>query len=239
LGFLGGASNEEMLNFFDTRVPQPARNDIVKNDFGNSPLIDLTYTYKMHPQFAARANFYASLLESDWKGIREVSIEPPDTVGSGWLSPIMTDETTFDVTLFVLELSALYYFTDAAVQEFQPYFGGGFSVGFPYQKLESTQTILDPDVDPGDPDYEPIYESGQLYKKVEKDQWSFAPGVHGILGALYYVNNKWAISVEGRIQLMQSKFPITILNEEGEREDVKFDVDYSGFILAAGISYAF
>jgi hypothetical protein len=238
-GFLAGATNAEMFTYFDTRVPQPVRNETVSNDFGNAPLFELTYTYKMHPQFAVRANAYLSLLTSDWTGIREPAVQPPDTATSQWLSPTITDETTFNVDLFVLELSALYYFTDASVKEFQPYFGGGFSVGLPHQKLKSTQTILDPDADDGYQDYVPIYEKGDLYKQVEKDEWAFAPGVHGILGALYYLNNKWAVSVEGRIQLMQSKFPITILNEMGEPEEVKFDIDYSGFILAAGISYAF
>jgi hypothetical protein len=56
---------------------------------------------------------------------------------------------------------------------------------------------------------------------------------------MYYFGNKWAFLVEGRLQIMQSKFPLTVLNEDNEPEEVKFDVDYSGFILVAGLSYAF
>ena len=240
VGFLGGASNEEILDFFDSKVPDPVQDETVSNDFGNAPLIEGTYIYKVHPQFALRANFYVAFLKSDWKGILVPSIEPPDTVGSSWQGPSVNAALDYDVDLFVLETSALYYFTDAAVKEFQPYFGGGFSFGLPHQKYKEAGTVLDPDNDPDDPDYEPIFEPGQTLRTIEKDKWNFEAGVHGILGALYYFGNKWAASVEGRIQLMQSKSPsFTVLNEDGQPEEVDFIVDYSGFILTAGISYAF
>jgi hypothetical protein len=244
VGFLGGASNQEMLDYFDTKVPDPARDETASNDFGNAPLIEATYIYKVHPQIALRANFYAAFLKSDWKGVLVPSIEPPDTATNAWQGPSVDAALNFDVDLFVLETSALYYFTDAAVKEFQPYFGGGFSFGLPHQKYKEAGTVRDPDSDPGrdptDPPYEPIFETGQPLRTIEKDKWNFEAGVHGILGALYYFGNKWAASVEGRIQLMQSKSPpIEVLNEDGQPEDVDFIVDYSGFILAAGISYAF
>jgi hypothetical protein len=239
VGFLGGATNEDMLNFFDTRVPQPARRETESNDFGNSPVIELTYTYKAHPQFAVRGNLYASRLQSDWQGVFVADVPAPDSLIGNWFPPTLNNVTDFEVDLFVFELDALYYFTDASVKEFQPYIGGGFSFGVPYQKLQTTQTIRDPDEDDGNPDYVPIYQSGQLYKQIEKDTWSFEAGVNAILGALYYLNNKWAVSAEGRVQLLQSKFPITVLNENNEPEDVDFDIDYTGFILTAGLSYAF
>jgi hypothetical protein len=118
------------------------------------------------------------------------------------------------------------------VKEFQPYIGGGFSFGVPHQKFVETQTIRDPDS-------EGIFQPGETLREIDKDKWSFEAGVHGLLGALYYIGNRWAVSIEGRGQLLQSKFPLNAINEEGELEEVRFIVDFSGFVLAAGISYAF
>jgi len=228
-----------MYTYFNSTVPDPVRQETASNDFDNAPLVELTYMYKAHPQFAVRANLYAAFLTSDWTGVRVPSIEDPDTVGPNWRGPSVNQSSEFDVDLFTLELSAVYYFTDAAVKEFQPYIGGGFSFGLPHQKLTTTQVILDPDEDPDDPDYTPVYRPGDTFRDMSKDTWSFEAGVHGLLGALYYFGNRWAISVEGRLQLMQSKFPLTISNEVGEPEEVDFVVDYTGFILSAGVSYAF
>ncbi len=142
VGFLGGATNSEMYEYLATLVPQPVRDLTETNDFGNSPLAEITYTYKLHPQFAVRANFYAAFLRSSSQGVREASVDLPDTVTT---APTVNYTNEFDVDLFTLELSALYYFTDAAVKEFQPYFGGGFSLGLPHQKFTETQLIRDPD----------------------------------------------------------------------------------------------
>lgn len=239
VGFLGGATNEEMYDYFDRRVPQPAKNETQSNDFGNAPLVELTYTYKAHPQFAIRGNAYAAYLKSDWTGVIVPSIDAPDTVGPNWIRPLVNADVTFDVLLFALEAAAIYYFTDAAVREFQPYIGGGFTFGLPYQKYTEKTTIRAVDDDPDDPNYEPIFTRGQQLRTVESDQLSFEAGVNGILGMLYYFRNKWAFSAEGRLQILQSKFPLTILNENNEPEEVKFDVDFSGFIVTVGVAYAF
>jgi len=239
VGFLGGATNDEMYDYFNRRVPEPAKNETSSEDFGNAPLVELTYTYKAHPQFAVRGNAYAAYLASDWKGVIIPSIDAPDTVGPNWSKPAVDAVVDFDILLFALETSALYYFTDAAVKEFQPYIGGGFTFGFPYAKYSEETTIREADDDPDDPDYEPIFTPGQKLRTVESDQLSFEAGVHGLLGMLYYVGNKWAFSAEGRLQILQSKFPLTILNENNEPEEVRFDVDFSGFFVAVGVSYAF
>lgn len=239
-GFLGGASNEEMLNFFSMEVPQSERDTTQSNDFGNAPMLQLTYTYKAHPKVAIRGNLYGSYLPSDWTGKLVPNVPPPPGASTEWQAPVVIAERTFDIYLFALEASALYYFTDASVKEFQPYIGGGFTFSFPYQTYDEKQTVMVPDADPGDPDYEPATKVGDTFYDTQKETFSFQPGVHGILGALYYFNNKWAVSVEGRVQMLQSKFdPISVPNEEGEPEEVSFDVDLSGFILVAGISYAF
>ena len=239
VGFLGGASNSEMYDYFDTRVPEPAKSETQSNDFGNAPLVELRYMYKAHPQFAVRANAYAAFLTSDWKGIIVPSVDHPDTLIPNWRRPTADAVVEFDVLLFALEASGVYYFSDAAVKEFQPYIGAGFTFGLPYAKYTETMTIRDVDDDPNDPGYEPIFEKGQKLREVESDKLSFEAGVHGLLGMLYYFGNKWAFAAEGRLQMLQSKYPITILNENDEPEEVKFDVDYSGFMVTVGISYAF
>ncbi len=76
-------------------------------------------------------------------------------------------------------------------------------------------------------------------KYIKKDTWTFEAGVQAFIGALYYVGTRWAVSVEGRGQILQSKFPLEAKNEDGDVEEVKFVTDFSGFILAAGVSYAF
>lgn len=239
IGFLGGANNEEMYDYFNTRVPEPAKDETQSNDFGNAPVVELTYTYKAHPQFAVRANAHAAYLTSDWKGVIIPSVERPDTATPQWQAPSVDSDVEFDVLLFALEATGLYYFTDAAVNEFQPYIGGGFTFGLPYQNYKETDTVRDPDADPGKPDYEPIFTPGQLLRTVDSDQVTFEAGAHAVLGMLYYFQNKWAVSVKGRLQIMQSKFPLTVRNENDEPEEVKFDVDYSGFVVLAGITYAF
>lgn len=239
VGILGGATNEQMYDYFNLKVIEPVKDETITNDFGNSPAIQLTYTYKAHPQVGVRGNVYAAYMVSDWAGITVLSADPPDTATSGWQRPTLDADVSFDVVMFALEASGLYYFTDAAVKEFQPYIGGGFTFGLPYQKFTRKTKIRDPDSDPGDPDYIPEYTPGQPLESLEKDQVTFEAGVHGILGMMYYFGNKWAFTAEGRLQIMQSKFPLTVLNEVEEPEEVKFDVDYSGFLVVAGISYAF
>ncbi len=80
--------------------------------------------------------------------------------------------------------------------------------------------------------------NGQVYSESENDKWSGEAGVHVVLGALYYFTNRVAFSLEGRGQILQSKFPIPVATNDGV-EDVKFDVHYSGFMLNVGAAYSF
>ena len=107
VGFLGGATNSEMYDYLETLVPQPVRNLTETSDFGNSPLVEAAYTYKLHPQFAVRGNFSMTFLRSTSQGVREASVDLPDTVT---VAPTINYQNNFDVDLFTLELSALYYF---------------------------------------------------------------------------------------------------------------------------------
>jgi hypothetical protein len=209
-----------MIEALDKFIKPP--NEAFSEDFHNALSIDGTYTYKLHPQFAVRANVNASFLRTAGDG-RFVPIvtDLPDTIPA----PLLNYTRDFDVDLFVLEASALYYFVDAAIQEFQTYIGGGFSVGIPHASF--TEVRVDDD-------------TGEVFEEIERDEWSFEPGVHAFAGASYYITNLWAVNVEGRGQILQSKFPIDVLNRSTDSlEEVDVIVQYSGFIISLGVTRAF
>ncbi|HET6463834.1 MAG TPA: hypothetical protein VFH33_08550, partial [Candidatus Krumholzibacteria bacterium] len=60
IGVLGGANNEEMMNYLDTPTPPFEANP---EDFGAALAIDATYIHKPHPQFGFRVNGSASRLK--------------------------------------------------------------------------------------------------------------------------------------------------------------------------------
>lgn len=220
VGFLGGAEAAEMIEFLDAdkQAPEEARSD----DFGNGLAFDLTYIYKPHPQFGFRANASVTLLTSTGEGFFVGDmITPPDTT-----RPLIDYTREFNVDLFALELSGVYFFTDAAVQEFQPYIGGGFTIGFPHAKFDEQQTVRD-GVNSG------------VTTEIVSDKWSVEPGVHAMLGAFYYVTNRFAFSAEGRYQFLQSKYPVDVINESGGIESADFIISYQGFYLTIGVTRAF
>lgn len=220
-GFLGGPENGEMIEALERYISPPE--EAFSEDFGDAFIIDGTYTYKMHPQFAFRANASAVFLRTTSTGTFVPDVTPgyPDSLPA----PALDYTRDFDVDLFILEASGLYYFSDAAIQEFQPYIGGGFSVGIPHATFNEVQIDMD---------------TGEEFRTIERDEWSFEPGVHGFLGASYYITNVWAVSVEGRGQILQSKFPIEVPDPANNTiEEVDVIVDYSGFAITLGVARAF
>ncbi|MFH1755490.1 MAG: hypothetical protein ABIA59_07280 [Candidatus Latescibacterota bacterium] len=215
VGFHGGANNEQMWGFIDGLYQRPA-GDENTDDFGNAIILDATYTYKLHPQFAFRLDGSLSILRSASKGYFVPATE--DTI-----QPIYDFSRRFNVDLFVIETSGVYYFTDASVNGFQPYIGAGFSAGFPRATYKEGFTDRD---------------SGTIIRDNSNTEWSLEAGVHALLGALYYISNSFAFTAETRFQILQSKFPIEIDTEEG-RKTVKFDVDYEGFVISVGGAWAF
>jgi hypothetical protein len=219
-GFLGGPENTEMIDALERYITPPE--EAFSEDFSDAFIVDATYTYKVHPQFAFRANISGAFLRTTSTGIfvPEVS-NLPDSVPL----PALEYTRDFDVDVFTLEASFLYYFADAAIQEFQPYIGGGFSVGVPHAKFKEVQIDAD---------------TGEVFDTIEPDRWSVEPGVHGFLGAAYYVTNLWAVSIEGRGQMLQSRFPINVPDTANNTiEEVDVIVDYSGFLVTLGVARAF
>jgi hypothetical protein len=219
IGVFGGADNEEMWNYLDRQVDGPLRKETETNDFGAALQFDAAYTAKVHPQFALRAKAGLGILTSDSKGQFVPNVEP-DSTGS---RPLLNFERTFDVWLFSLEASGMYFFQDASVKEFQSYVGAGFSFFFPYQVFQ--ETLADAD-------------TGAPYADRKQTQTELAPGVHAMLGFLYHIKPSVAFNMEGRVQMAQSKFTLNYLTEDG-MQDLSFDVNYTGFVLSLGVSKFF
>jgi len=216
-GMFGGASNEEMNAYLDGRVQSPFTS--TSEDFGTSLAVEAGYAHKPHPQFAVRLNASLSFLSSPGSGIKDVIDAGPDTV------VVVDYDRDFKSKLIVLEASGIYFFSDAAVQEFQTYVGGGFSFGIPYESFTETQTNFD---------------TGEVFQTIETSEWGFSPGVHAMLGALYYVDNQFAITSEARVQRMKGRYEqLQAVNETGDLENINFDIDYNGFYLTVGVLWGF
>jgi hypothetical protein len=223
IGFIGGSTSQEMWDKLDALAVE--RSGVAyTDDFGNCILIDGSYTVKLHPNFAVRTNIGLGLLRSDSWGFFVSTIgEAPH--------PARNFKREFNVSVISIEGDALYYFSDASVNEFQPYFGGGFSVWVPYASYQE---------DLVDEWYGPMGEvdSTVVRPGFEKTDWSFEAGIQGVLGALYYLSNSFAVAVESRYHIAQSTFGITIPTPDGNR-NVNFIVDYTGFVFSVGILKAF
>jgi hypothetical protein len=220
VGYLAGPENTEMIEALDRRIT--GSEESFSEDFSNAFMVEGAYVLKLHPQFAVRANASASFLRTDGDGrIVARTADLPDTLDA----PLLRYTREFDVDLFVLEASAIYYFADAAIQEFQTYAGGGFSVGFPHAKFNEVR--IDED-------------TGELFNEIDRDEWSFEPGVHAILGASYFITNAWAINGEARGHILQSSFPINVYDRSNDRvEEVNVIVTYTGFMISVGVTRAF
>jgi hypothetical protein len=226
VGIFGGdgRTNEEMIAYLDGRVRPPF--EVSSQDFETSLAIDVGYTHKPHPRFGLRVNGSASFMSSTSSG----DFVPQANADS--LLPQLKIDREFKVDLFVLEGSGIYYFSDASTAEFQTYLGGGFSVGFPHQTFTEDRT----DAETGEPYTEEI-----PGRPAEASEWDVSPGVHAVLGLLYYLNDRWGVSAEARGQFMESRFDQLQASdpETGEFENVSFVVKYSGFYITVGASYNF
>jgi len=223
VGVLGGPNNEEMIAYLDERVTDPFI--ISWEDFKAAAVVDVTYIHKPHPQFGFRLNGSASRLKYTSSG--DFVPQVGDT-----LRPQLTYDRKFEVALFTLEASGIYFFTDASQEQFQPYAGAGFSLGLPHQKFTESRT----DVDTGQP-----YTDDIPGKPTDVSEWDVAPGAHLVVGTLYYLNERWGLSAEARAQLMESKFDQleAFAPDTQQYENVSFVVKYTGFYFSLGATYGF
>ena len=219
IGAFGGAENADMWDFLDRQVYGPMKSLTESDDFGAALSLDVCYAVKVHPQFAVRTRAGLAILGADGKGVVDPNLPAPaDTL-------LLAYDRSFDVLLFSIDATGLFFFQDASVKEFQTYIGGGFSLYLPYSKY--TEDRAD-------------YDTGKPYNGYETSEWGFEPGVHAVLGMLYHFKPTLALNLEGRVQMAQSKFEMEyLLPEPAGSQEISFDVDYSGFILSIGIAKFF
>ncbi|HEX6791062.1 MAG TPA: hypothetical protein VF247_07105 [Candidatus Krumholzibacteria bacterium] len=223
VGMFGGAENQEMIEFLDGRVRPPFQ--VSYEDFSTALAIDVGYIHKPHPRFGLRVNGSASFLEYTSTGDFV-----PQTGDS--LLPQLQYDRKLEVDLFVLEGSGIYFFSDASLQEFQSYLGGGFSLGIPHEVFTEQRT----DVETG-----AAFTDEIPGRPAEASEWSAHAGVHAVGGLLYYFTPRWAVSTEARVQFMEGKFgKLQAYDpESGQYENVNFVIDYAGFYLSLGATYGF
>lgn len=222
IGFLEGATNENMYDYIGSKRANPSIRSFPE-DFANSVIIDGAYTLKLHPNFGVRAASSITFLRSKSHGHYVPQNQAPPL-------PIRDFERTFNVDLLSIAGDAIYYFSNAAVSEFQPYIGGGFSAWIPHAVYK--ENAVDKWA-PADslPDY-----SHQI---ADKTEWSFEAGIQGILGALYYATNTFAFTAEARYHIAQSRFPLKVNTPGGGLKDINFTVKYTGFVINFGVVKAF
>jgi len=224
IGLLGGTTNEEMIDYLDGRVKPPF--EVSSQDFPTSLAIDVGYIHKPHPRFGLRLNGSAAFLKYTSSGdfIPQVDADS--------LLPQLKYNREFKVDLYTLEASGIYFFSDASVKEFQGYLGAGFGVGFPHQQFTETRT----NVDTGQP-YTEVIDG----RTTEASEWDVTPGAHVVGGLFYYFTDRWGVSAEGRVQLMESTFSqLQAYDPElGDFDNVNFVVKYTGFYMSLGATYGF
>jgi len=224
IGILGGTTNQEMIDYLDGRVRPPF--EVSSQDFQTSLAVDVNYIHKPHPQFGFRLNGSAAFLKYTSSGDFIPQVEADS------LLPQLKYNREFKVDLMTVEASGIYFFNDASLKEFQPYLGGGFSLGFPYQKFTESRT----DVETGQPYTDPV-----PGRPSDVSQWSVSPGAHLVGGLLYYFTDRWGLSAEGRVQLMESRFDQLQAYDPDQQqfENVSFVVKYTGFYMTLGACYGF
>jgi hypothetical protein len=223
----GGASNEEMIEYLDGRLQPPF--EAQTEDFGTGLTIEANYIHKPHPQFGVRVNGAVSFLESTGDGVFVPQIPNlPDSI----LLPELEYSREFKVELITLEVSGVYFFTDASANDLQPFLGGGFSFGFPHETITETRV----NTETGEP-----YTDEIPGIPSEASEWDFSAGVHLVTGLIWYFTHRWGMNAEARVQMMEGRFDQlqAYAPDTDQFEDVSFVVDYSGFYMSLGVTYGF
>ncbi|MCZ6766429.1 MAG: hypothetical protein O7D32_05805 [bacterium] len=220
IGFYGGADNQELWDYLESLLLQPLKKESVTEDFGASLNLDAMFLNKVHPQFAFRVRGSVAFLNSESKGLLVPSVI--DTINQ----PLVSFSRSMDVILSSVSVSGLYYFHDAAVSEIQIYTGLGFGFVFPYMKYEQDLFVVS---------------TGQPFPSEQQDetQVTAEPEFHAVLGILYHLRPTFALGAEGRFQMAQSKIDLNLPTLSDGRQDLNFDVDLTGFVLALTASWFF
>lgn len=205
-GFLDGADFSLLTDALNNWAV--ARNG--HDTFGNlalAPSVRLSYEYQMTPNHFLKVSSSFSYLKQGSVGAYVA--EYPDTNYS------LDIARTLKVYLLTFEAGFSYYFVPPAPESFSPYAGAGFAAVVPLVRLDTESSL---------------HETGQPFANPGENvsQNSFQAGLHLEFGMNYYLSNRFALGMEGKYQMAQSKFDVHGAN---------FDLKYTGFILAINVVY--
>ena len=204
LGFLDGADFTALTDALNNWAVARHGYDNFE-DLPLAPTGRLSYEYQLTPNHYLKLSSTLSYLKQTSIGTYVASY--PDTNYN------LDIRRTFKVYLFTLDAGFVYYFTPPTPEGFSPYAGAGFAAVVPLARLH-TESSLDgrPFANPGE----------------NVSQNSFEAGLHMEFGMNYYLSNRYAMGIEGKYQMAESKFDIHGGN---------FDLKYTGFILAFTLMY--
>ena len=178
--------------------------------FGDLPLAPsarLSYEYQMTPNHVLKVSSTFTYLKQGSVG--KYVAEYPDTNYN------LDIARTLKVYLLTFEAGFSYYFVPPAPESFSPYAGAGFAAVVPLVRLDTESSLHSsgaPFANPGE--------------NVSKN--SFEAGLHMEFGMNYYLSNRFAMGMEGKYQMAQSKLTVHGGN---------FDLKYTGFILSLNLIY--
>jgi opacity protein-like surface antigen len=204
VGFLDGADLTYLTEALDNWAAARNGYDTAK-EMPLSPSCKLTYERKLTPNHVLKLSSTFTYIKQETGG--EYVAEFPDT------NYALTIERTIKIYLLSFDAGFSYFFITPEPARFSPYAGAGFSAVLPMVRLH-TDSFLDE---------EPFSNPGENIS-----QNSFQAGLHMEFGMTYFVSNRYAVGIEGKYQMGQSKFDI---------HNGNFDLKYTGMILSLGLTY--
>lgn len=205
-GFLDGADFKYLTEHLDNYARDRNGYDNFE-ELGLAPYGRLSYERQLTPNHFFKASTSVSYIKATSLG--NLVAQYPDTNYN------LDIQRTFKVYLLTLEAGFAYYFTTPEAQRFSPYAGAGFAAAVPMARLRTESTVVGSD--------EPFSNPGE---NVSRN--SLQAGLHMEFGLAYFMTDRYAAALEGKYQMMQSKFYI---------HDGNFDLNYAGFILSLNLIY--
>ncbi len=207
IGFIDGP-NADYVNEHLSWWAEQRQGTYVYEDFTTVAYASAGYERMISPFHFLRATLSFSYMKSEGSGEYFTQEEP--------IQHIYVDRI-FKAYYLSLDLGFAYYLVEPEVRTLIPYLAGGFSSVFPILKLESDAY----DTSTGDSFSTPDEEISQN---------TYEAGLHMEFGMKYYITNMYALGLEGRYQMAQSKLKMHNSN---------FDVDFAGLSLAMNFYYHF
>ena len=205
-GFLDGPDFKYLTEHFNNWARDRHGFDNFE-EVGLSPYGRLSYERQLTPNHFLKMSSSMSYIKTTSLG--NYVAQYPDTNYS------LDVARTFKVYLLTFEAGFSYYFATPAAQTFSPYAGAGFAAVVPMARLDTKSTLA--------PSGEPFANAGENIS-----QNSLQAGLHMEFGMTYFMTDRYAMGLEGKYQMMQSKFRIHGGN---------FDLNYAGFVLSLNLIY--